>query len=300
MLFDARVDVGEGADGAGNGASRHFLAGGNETLAAAGEFRIGLGQFQAECHRFGMDAVRAADGRRHLVLEGTLLDGGEQSVDIGDQQVGRPHELDVQAGVEHVGGGHALVDEARIGADEFGQMGEEGDDVVLRHPLDFVDPGDVEGDVAGPVPDRLCALLGDNAEVGEGVAGMGLDLKPDAEPGLRVPDFYHFGARIAGDHVERPALARGVTGTRKGQKRSPNTVQRPAKPRWTGRRGSKACREAKEPPPFRGKTPRKASPGADIGLINRHFRAGRPCSKPPSGFTPIAGFREDALRSFGR
>ena len=32
-------------------------------------------------------------------------------------------ELHVEAGVEHVGRGHALVHEARLGADDLGQMG---------------------------------------------------------------------------------------------------------------------------------------------------------------------------------
>ncbi len=33
---------------------------------------------------------------------------------IGDQDVGGARELDVEAGVEHVGRGHALVHEARL------------------------------------------------------------------------------------------------------------------------------------------------------------------------------------------
>jgi len=48
-----------------------------------------------------------------------------------DQKIRGAGELHVETGVEHVGGGHALVDEARLGADDFGQMGGEGDDVVL-------------------------------------------------------------------------------------------------------------------------------------------------------------------------
>ena len=48
--------------------------------------------------------------------------------------------------------------EARIRPDELGEVGEEGDDVVLRHPLDLVDAGDIEGHVAGLLPDRLGAF----------------------------------------------------------------------------------------------------------------------------------------------
>ena len=43
-----------------------------------------------------------------------------------------------------IGRGHALMDEARLGPDEFGEMGQKGDDVVLGDLLDRVDAGDVE------------------------------------------------------------------------------------------------------------------------------------------------------------
>ena len=52
------------------------------------------------------------------------------------------------------------MDEARLGTDDFGQMGQEGDDVVLGLALDLVDPGDVEGGVLGLGPDRLRGFLG--------------------------------------------------------------------------------------------------------------------------------------------
>ena len=74
----------------------------------AREFGIGMRELEPERGRLGMDAVRAADGRRHLVLEGAALERGEQLVDVGDQDVGGAHELHVEAGVEHVGRGHAL------------------------------------------------------------------------------------------------------------------------------------------------------------------------------------------------
>ena len=144
---------------------------------------------------------------RHLVLEGAALDGGEQAVDVLDEQVGGAGELHREAGVEHVGGGHALMDEARVRADEFGQMGQEGDDVMLGDALDLVDAVDVEGDVPGLLPDVLRAFLRDHADLGEGVAGVGLDLEPDLEPRLRLPDGDHFGAGIAGDHRRLSVLA---------------------------------------------------------------------------------------------
>ena len=92
------------------------------------------------------------------------------------------------------------MDEARVGADELGEMGQEGDDVVLGHLLDLVDARDVERDVARLLPDRLRRFLGDDADLGQRVAGVRLDLEPDPEARLGRPDRDHLGAGIAGDH----------------------------------------------------------------------------------------------------
>ena len=84
-------------------------------------------------------------------------------------------------------------------ADDLAQMGEKGDDIVLGDGLDLVDAGGVEFGVFG-APDGLGISFGDHAEGGLGVAGMGLDLVPDAEFGFGGPNFGHGGARISGDH----------------------------------------------------------------------------------------------------
>ena len=86
-----------------------------------------------------------------------------------------------------------------VAADMFGQMGEKGDHVMFGHGLDFVDAGHVKGDILG-LPDRLGIGARDNADIGHRVAGMGLDLVPDAEFGFGRPDGDHVGAGIAGNH----------------------------------------------------------------------------------------------------
>ena len=88
--LDARVDVGEGTDGAGYGAGGNFLASGDQAGAAAVEFGIGLGHLQAEGDRFGVDAMAAADADGTLVLHSPALQRGEQAVDIGDENIGGP------------------------------------------------------------------------------------------------------------------------------------------------------------------------------------------------------------------
>jgi hypothetical protein len=152
------------------------------------------------------------------VLEGARLQRGQHLVDICDQKVGSAGELHVETGIEHVRGGHALVDEARLGADDFGQMGQEGDNVMLGFALDLVDPGDVEGDVTRLGPDRLRGFLRDDAKFRLRISRMRLDLEPDLEAGLRLPDGSHFRAGVAGDHrrlrriVFTPRFSRSVAG----------------------------------------------------------------------------------------
>ena len=157
VLFDARIDLRERADRAGDRAGRDLLARGDEARARARKLGIGLRELQPERGRLGVDAVRAADGRRHLVLERAALERREQRVDVGDQDVGGAHELHVEAGVEHVGRRHARVHEARLRPDDLGEMRQEGDDVVLDLALDRVDARDVELAPSCPCPRSVLA-----------------------------------------------------------------------------------------------------------------------------------------------
>ena len=92
------------------------------------------------------------------------------------------------------------MDETRlVAAHMLGQMGQKSDDVMLGDGLDLVDAGHVELHIFG-LPDGLRIFTRDHAEIGHGVAGMCLDLEPDAEFGLRRPYFDHVGTGISGDH----------------------------------------------------------------------------------------------------
>ena len=136
----------------------------HQPFAAARKLGIGQRQLDAESRRFGVDAVAAADRDRVLVLEGARLQRGKQRVDIGEQNVAGARQLHGEAGVEHVRRGHALMDEAGVRPDEFGQMRQEGDDVVLGDALDLVDALDVERCRAALFPDGPRGLLRDHAE----------------------------------------------------------------------------------------------------------------------------------------
>ncbi len=124
------------------------------------------------------------------------------------QDVGGAGQLHAEAGVEHVRTGHALVDETRFGADMFGEVGEEGDDIVLGFALDLVDAGDLE---LAAFPNCLGGIGGDDAERDQRVHGVRLDLEPDLEAGFGFPDGNHLGAGIAGDHAGAPLSGAGVS-----------------------------------------------------------------------------------------
>ena len=111
----ARIDVGRGAHRPGDRAGRNLGSRLRKTRLGARELGVGLRELEPEGGGLGVDGVAAADRRRELVLEGALLQRCQQLVDIGQQQVGGAHQLDVEAGVEDVGGGEAGVHEARLG-----------------------------------------------------------------------------------------------------------------------------------------------------------------------------------------
>ena len=119
MLFDAGVDIGKGADSTGNRAGGDFGTRRLQAVAATVEFGIGQRQLDAECGGFGMDSVRTANRRRHFMLESPPFDGCQQGIEIGQHQIGGAHQLHIEAGVEHIRRGHALMHEAGIRADKF-------------------------------------------------------------------------------------------------------------------------------------------------------------------------------------
>ncbi len=194
------IDVRKGADGAGNGADRDLLAGADQPLAAALELRVVAGELDAKGRRLGVDAVAAAHRRGQLVLDGAALQGRQHQVDAADQEIGGPGQLHAEAGVQHVRGRHALVQEPGFRSDDFGDVRQEGDDVVLGDLLDLVDPVGVPDRVLALLPDGLGGQLRDGPDLGHRFGGVGLDLEHDVELGLRRPDGGRLGSGVAGDH----------------------------------------------------------------------------------------------------
>ena len=104
-------------------------------------------------------------------------------------------------GIDHVGGGEAVVEPAGFRADVLGDGGGEGDDVVADFGFDLVDAGDVD---FAALADGLGGLGGDDAVFGEGLAGGGFDFEPHAVLVFVAPDAAHFGAGITCDQANPP------------------------------------------------------------------------------------------------
>ena len=78
----------------------------------------------------------------------------------------------------------------------------------------------------------------DHAKLGERLAGVGLDLEPNTEARLGLPDLSHFFAGIAGDH----AASRGRSRRRRLRKRVGRSVRKFAPRVFTPRRSSIAVK----------------------------------------------------------
>ena len=145
-----------------------------------------------------MDAVAAAHADRLLVLKGAFFQCRKQVVEIGEKDIAGLGQLYRETGIEHVRGGHALVQEARRFSHMLGHIGKKGDDVVLGFLLDFIDARHLEAPL---FPHRPGGVLGDDAQFGLGVAGVGFDFEPYLELVFGFPDSGHFGPGIAWNHL---------------------------------------------------------------------------------------------------
>ena len=151
-----------------------------------------------------MDAVRAAHAQRLLELERATFARLAQLLDVFEDDVDRLRDLVGQRRVAQVGRRHAVVHPAarrllalrHVGVDVRGER----DDVVVRHLLDLVDA--LNGEV-GMRADPRGLLLRDTGlpQLGLRLAGQHLDLLPDLELVLQLPDGAHCRARVTVDHA---------------------------------------------------------------------------------------------------
>ena len=75
--------------------------------------------------------------------------------------------------------------EASLGADDLGEMRQEGDDVCLVS-RSIASIRSTSNFASSPSPSRPCRFLRDDPKLGHRVGRMRLDLEPDAEARLGV------------------------------------------------------------------------------------------------------------------
>ena len=147
-----------------------------------------------------MNAVAAPDPHIVFVLIGAAFQRRQHPVHPHQQKVRRPHQLHVQRGVQHIRRRHPLMHKPRvIRPDMLRQMGKERDHIMLRHRLNLINPRHIKGHIPRP-PNRRRIRRRDHAERRLRIAGMRLNLKPDAKLRLGRPQGHHLGAGIAGNH----------------------------------------------------------------------------------------------------
>ena len=211
IFLDPGIDIGEGPDRAGDGAGGDLGPGVEESLLGALEFGVERSELQPERGRLGVNPVAAADGERVLMLEGAALERLQQPLQVGMQDIAGARQLNGEAGIQDIRGRQPKMQETRFGPDVLGDIGEKGDDVVLGFLLDLVNAGDLE---LRALADQAGRLLGDEAQFGLGVAGMELDIEPDLEFRLRLPDRRHLRAAITRNHRAPISSRRDITPTK--------------------------------------------------------------------------------------
>ena len=197
FLFEFRREVGEDSDCAGELADAHVFGGGHEARDVALRFGIPVGDFESEGDGLGVDAVSAADHGRVFELPGAALEDFGEALQILRDDLRRLADEQGLRGVDDVVGGEAVVEPAGVRADDFGDGGGEGDDVVADFGFDLVDAFDAE---VGALADGLGGVFGDEAGFGEGFGGGDFDGQPGAEAVFVAPDAGHLGAGVARDH----------------------------------------------------------------------------------------------------
>ena len=197
-FLDFRIDVRVRADGAGELADGDRLFRVLEAVDVALDLGAPEEELQAKRHRLGMDAMRAANARRVLELDGAAAQHFEERFHVLDEDIARVAHHHAIRRVLDIARREAFVDVLRVVADVLGDIREERDDVVMRDRFDLVDAVNFERRLGADV---LRGLLRDLPELRHRIAGGHLDVQDLLPFILDGPEMPHLRAGVTFNHV---------------------------------------------------------------------------------------------------
>ncbi len=197
VRLDVRLQMAVRADRPGDLAGPDLVHGRGEAGAAPIHLEGPSGQLETHGRRLRVDRVGPPHHGGVRFGSGARDQGDDERVGVLKQAHTGCSQLDRQAGVHDVAAGQTQVQVAALRPDRFGHLRDEGDDVVVRRPLDLGDPLDIH---------RRPRLEGREGLARHATAG---GLRPGygefhpkhrLEAGLLGPDRAHLGQRVATDH----------------------------------------------------------------------------------------------------
>ena len=205
VFFHKRIDVGIGADRAGDLAHAGDLVRVLHALKVALHFGIPEREFQPQRRRLGVNAVGAAHARGHLVFDRLSGQHVDEPAHIGLDDIQRLRDDAGKRGIHHVRAGQAEVQVLRFLTQALGHAAGERHNVVAGGLLDFLHA--LNGEF------RVFAHLGGGfgghfAQLHPCVGRVQLHLEPRFKFLLLGPKRRHLRAGIAVDHSSCPPIRR--------------------------------------------------------------------------------------------
>ncbi len=193
------ADVGMGADRPRDRADADDVPGPRQAVGVALELGEPAGGLEAEGDRLGVDPVRAADHRRVAMLEREPADDLDEPRQLSLDDAGRVAQDDRGRRVEHVRARQPVMEPAALGPEPLGDRAQEGNDVVLRLPLDLV--RSLRVDVPDLVANALEVGPRHDAGLGHRLERQHLDLQPQLELVPLPEDLAQLRQRVSVDHA---------------------------------------------------------------------------------------------------
>ena len=208
--LDLGLQLGVGADGAGQLPDAVLLERPRNSCASAVELEGPARQLPAEGDRLGVDAVRAADHHRRSVLFRAPDDRGEGAVDPLEDERAGILDLQREACVDDVRRREAEMNPASLRAELLGHRIDERGRVVVGDALDL---GHAfrrgHGDA---LADRADVVLRDLTDARPALECRQLDVEPTPELVLVRPDPRHRRSGVARNHWFDSRLRAGRAG----------------------------------------------------------------------------------------